>query len=372
MALVSADQRRMARVLRSVLTDAFLSSDGSMPVRVTAARDNSIARVSVTHCGAAPAARLAGLFDKRSRDRVDEDRASVRRSELDLAISKGIVEAHGGRIWADSDEAAGETRVSFTLPFAQPPQSVPGADTPRRTARPAAAARILVLDVDPPTQRHINDTLTAAGYHLAFAADAAEALADSASNRLDLILAGFAQPAIGSAEAMRAMPISSDAPVIFVVDYGLDEAVLHAVESGAADYIVKPFSPTELLARVRAALHRPAAPAPDAPAPFVLGDLTVDFASRTVWVNGHRADLTETEIRLMCELAANPGRVLSYSQLMRRVWTSDSPNPAGPVRSAVKRLRRKLKDDARNPAYIFTVPRAGYRIGTPQQVAPAG
>ena len=300
MALVSADQRRMARVLRSVLTDAFLSCDGSMPVRVTAARDSSIARVSVTHCGAAPAARLAGLFDKRSRDRPDEDSVSMRRSELDLAISKGIVEAHGGRIWADSDEAAGETRVSFTLPFAQPPQSAPAADTPRQTARPAAAARILV------------------------------------------------------------------------VDYGLDEAVLRAVESGAADYIVKPFSPTELLARVRAALHRPAAPALDAPAPFVLGDLTVDFASRTVWVNGRRADLTETEIRLLCELAANPGRVLSYSQLMRRVWTSDSPNPAGPVRSAVKRLRRKLEDDARNPAYIFTVPRAGYRIGTPQQAAPAG
>ena len=366
---VSADQRRIARVLRSVLTDAFVSSDGTMPVRVVAARDGSVARVSVTHCGAAPAARLAGLFDKRSRHRPDEDSVGVRRSELDLAISKGIVEAHGGRIWADLDEPAGETRVSFTLPFAHPPQSTPAADTPRPTARPTAAARILVLDVDPQTQRQINDTLIAAGYRLAFAADAAEALADSASNRLDLVLAGVAHPAIDSVEDMRAMRISLDASVIFVVDYGLDEDVLRAVESGAADYIVKPFSPTELLARVRAALHRRAAPAPEAPPLFELGDLTVDFASRAAWVNGRQADLTETEFRLLSELAANPGRVLSYSQLMHRVWKSDSPNPAGQVRSAMKRLRRKLEDDARDPAYIFTVPRAGYRIGTPQRAA---
>ena len=372
MALVSTDHRRITRVLRSVLADALVSSDSSMPVRVTAVSDGSCARVSVTHCGAAPAERLAGLFDKRSRGRLDEDGTSARCSELGLAISKGIVEAHGGRIWADGDDAAGETRVCFTLPFAQPPQPAPAAALTRRLARPAAAARILVLDIDPPTQRHINDTLTAAGYDLAFAADAGEAQSYSASNTLDLVLAGIAHPSIGSVEAMRAMRISSEAPVIFVVDYGLDEAVLRAVEAGAADYIVKPFSPTELLARVRAALHRSAARSPDTPPPFVLGDLTVDFASRTASLNDRRADLTETEFRLLRELAANPGRVLSYSQLMRRVWTTDSPNPAGPVRSAVKRLRRKLEDDARNPVYIVTVPRAGYRIGTPRQAASAG
>lgn len=361
--LVSADQRHVARVLRSILIDAFLMSDGTMPVIVTATRDSAFVRVSVTHCGTAPAARLAGLFDKRSQGRPDEPDSRVRRSELDLAISKGIVEAHGGRIWAASDDSTGETTVSFTVPRAQSLDTIARAGDATPEGGLNSANRVLVVSVDAPTQRYISSTLIAAGYDIAYAGDADEALSAASAVRPDLILAGFGQP--GDADNITSvMRIDADIPVIFVIEYGFDEAVLRALESGAADYIVKPFAPTELAARIRAALQRSMAPEHLAPDPFTIGDLTLDFAKRTVTVAGRPAGLTETEYRLLCELATNPGAILSNEQLMRRVWKSHSDSPAGPVRSAVKRLRRKLGDNARDPAYVITVPRVGYRIGT--------
>ena len=141
--------------------------------------------------------------------------------------------------------------------------------------------------------------------------------------------------------------------------YGRDETVARALEAGAADYVVKPFSPTELVARVRAALRRH-----DAPEPFVLGALAIDYDRRRVSVGGDPVVLTATEYELLRVLALNAGRVVTYDTLLRRVWSGRSSADANLVRIFVRNLRRKLGDDAAKPVWIFNERGVGYRMAS--------
>ena len=151
--------------------------------------------------------------------------------------------------------------------------------------------------------------------------------------------------------------------MIFLSAYGRDQIVARALEAGADDYVVKPFSPTELVARIQAVLRRRTATEWAEPSePYALGELTVNYAERRVSLAGRPVRLTDIEYRLLCELAANAGRVLSHDQLLQRVWGLTNSGGSGPVRTVVKNLRRKLGDDADNPTYIFNEPRVGYRM----------
>ena len=156
-------------------------------------------------------------------------------------------------------------------------------------------------------------------------------------------------------------------PVIFLSAYGRDEIVAKALERGAVDYIVKPFSPTELVARVRAALRQRAAAEPAAP--LRLGKLVIDYAARSVTLAGRPVQLTAIEYRLLVELAANAGRVVTYDRLLRRVWGAEHAGDLRPMRTVVSSLRRKLGDDADQPTYLFTEPRIGYRMARSKPLA---
>ena len=124
--------------------------------------------------------------------------------------------------------------------------------------------------------------------------------------------------------------------------------------------MVKPFSPTELVARIKAALRRRVIPEPTEP--YVMGDLTVNFAERNVTLAGRPVPLVAMEYRMLAELAANAGRVLTYEYLLERVWNETSSEDVRPMRTIVSKLRRKLGNDADNPTYIFTESRVGYRM----------
>ena len=124
--------------------------------------------------------------------------------------------------------------------------------------------------------------------------------------------------------------------------------------------MVKPFSPAELAARIRAALRRRDAPKPSEP--YVLGDLRINYDERRVSVAGRPVELTAIEYRTLAELSANAGRVLTYEHLLRRVWGLDAADDVRPMRTVISSLRRKLGDNAENPAYIFTDLRVGYRM----------
>ena len=167
-------------------------------------------------------------------------------------------------------------------------------------------------------------------------------------------------PGSDGMELMKGIREVSDVPVIFLSPYGQDEVVARAFGMGAADYAVKPFSPTELAARIRAALRKRAASEPSEP--YVLGDLTIDYAERRVTLAGRPLPLIAMEYRLLAELSANAGRLLTCEHLLERVWGEKSSGDVRPMRTIVSKLRRKLGDDADNPTYIFTEPRVGYRM----------
>jgi two-component system KDP operon response regulator KdpE len=162
-------------------------------------------------------------------------------------------------------------------------------------------------------------------------------------------------------ELIKQVPALADLPVIFLSGYGGREPGESAFEAGATDYLVRPFSPTELVARVAAALRRGA----ERREPFRLGELAVDYDQRRVSVAGRPVQLTSTEYELLRELSVHSGRVLTHDTLLRRVWKSRDSGDRRLVRAIVKNLRRKLGDDANNPRFIFTQSRVGYRMARP-------
>ena len=162
---------------------------------------------------------------------------------------------------------------------------------------------------------------------------------------------------------MKRIPDMTDAPVMFLSGHGADQDISRCLEMGAADYVVKPFSPIELVARINAALRKGAAPdRTEQREPYVLGNLTINYAERRVSVAGRSVHLSATEYKLLVELSVNAGRVLTHGQLLRRVWDQDDSVGPQVLRTYVTYLRSKLGDDARSPTYIFTEPRVGYRM----------
>ncbi len=167
-------------------------------------------------------------------------------------------------------------------------------------------------------------------------------------------------PGADGIELMETVPELADLPVIFISAYGRDETVARALEKGAADYLVKPFSATELTARVQAALRKHAGPET-----FTLGDLAVDYEARQVTVGGRPVRLTATEFDLLRILTANAGRVSTYESLIRQLWNGFDPGDPDRVRTFVKQLRRKLGDDPKRPRYILNERGVGYRVPKP-------
>ena len=176
---------------------------------------------------------------------------------------------------------------------------------------------------------------------------------------LDLVL-----PGTDGVEVMTDVIADPDLPVIFLSAYAHEEAIARALDAGAADYVVKPFAPAELSARIRAALRRREEREPALPEePFVLGDLRIDYDGREVSLAGRRVHLTRLEYRLMVELSSNAGRMKTNQDLLRRVWDTLDAGDTRRLRTTIKKIRRKLGDDANNPTYILNQPGEGYRLG---------
>ena len=216
------------------------------------------------------------------------------------------------------------------------------------------------MDDDPQALRYVRDALLKSGHTPVVTGDPEEALRLVEEEKPDLVLLDLMLPGTDGIELMKDILRAGDVPVIFVSAYGRDELIARAFDMGAVDYVVKPFSPTELAARIRAALRKRAASEPSEP--YVLGDLTIDYAERRVTLAGRPLPLIAMEYRLLAELSANAGRLLTYEHLLERVWGEKSSGDVRPMRTIVSKLRRKLGDDADNPTYIFTEPRVGYRM----------
>ena len=364
---VMADRRRIVQVLTNLLSNAAGYSPEGSPIRVIAVRDGVHVTVSVSDEGRGiPAEQLPHLFRKFSRIDGGNAGSGIAGSGLGLAICRGIVEAHGGRIWAESDGPGLGARFTFTMPAADG-EGIGGAMAPVSTSvRPRQGAegkpRILAVDDDPQALRYIRNSLSEAGYVPIVTGDPEDVPRLMEEEKPHLVLLDLMLPGSDGIELMNRILKTADVPVIFVSVYGQDDVIIRAFDMGAVDYVVKPFSPTELAARIRAALRRRAGPHLAEPSePYSLGDLTIDYAGHRVAVAGRPVRLTPTEYALLFELSVHAERVLTHDQLLQRVWGTERTEP-WLVREVVKRLRRKLDDDAGNPAYIFTEPRVGYRM----------
>ena len=367
---VMADRRRIVQVLNNLFSNAARHSAESSPIRVAAERNGVHVAMAVSDEGRGVSPdRLPHLFRKHAGVAGGEREQGVGGFSLGLAICKGLVEAHGGRIWAESGGVGQGTRFTFTIPVAEEAGGsaatglARGRSRPRREGR--EETRILVVDDDPQTLRYVRDALAAAGYSPLVTGDPREVSHLVKKKRPQLVLLDLMLPGTDGIELMESIPELADLPVIFISGYGRDETITRALEIGAADYVVKPFSPTELVARVRAALRRLANPEP-----FLLGDLAIHYEERRVTVAGRPVDLTATEFELLRVLSVNAGRVSTSDTLLRQVWAGRGRETGNPklLRAFMKKLRRKLGDDAARPAYILTQRGVGYRMPAPDDL----
>ena len=358
---VMADRTRIVQVLDNLLSNAAKYSPESSPIRIDAARTGVHVAISVSDRGrGVPPDRLAHLFRKYAAPLGGDRERGAAGAGLGLSICKGLVEAHGGRIRAESGGVGQGARFTFTVPVAEEPATARerlGRASPRTVGKGLEKTRILVVDDDPRMLRYLRDTLTGAGYVPVVTGDADEVADLVASHRPGLVLLDLLLPGTDGIALMERVGELRDLPVIFISAYGRDETIVRALDAGAADYIVKPFSPSELTARVRAALRRVAGPEP-----FVLGELSIRYDRRRVAVAGRPVQLTPTEYELLRVLSINAGRVMTHESLLRQAWRRGDRRPPDPklVRAVVKRLRRKLGDDAANPAYIRNERGVGY------------
>ena len=360
---VMADRQRIEQVLNNLLSNAARHSTESSPIQVSALHDGVYIAISIHDEGRGVAPdRLPHLFRKYAGLEGGDRESGLAGSGLGLAICKGLVEAHGGRIWAESPGIGHGTCLTFTIPVAAEPVADSAAYRidPPSTDINHEPTRILVVDDDPLMLRYVRDALAEAGYVPIVTGDHRELSHIIRAERPELVLLDLLLPDADGIELMGSVPELADVLVIFISAYGRDETIARALEIGAADYLVKPFSTTELVARIRAALRRQAGPKP-----FVLGELTIDYDRRLVSVASVRVDLTATEYELVCVLSLNAGRVMTFDTLVRRVWgTRGYANPKL-VRAFIKNLRRKLGDDASKPDYIFNERGVGYRMAQP-------
>ena len=251
---IAADRQRIAQVLGNLLSNASEHSPESSTIKVTVSQDgfHVLFAVSDEGRGVSPE-RLPHLFKKFSRGEGEEALPSIDGTGLGLAICKGIVEAHGGRIWARSDGPGLGARFAFTIPVVEEVVNVSANTAHRLSAGSGQTApegtRILVVDDDPQILRYVKSTLSDAGYTPIVTGDPRDVERVIEVEKPRLFLLDLMLPGTDGFELMRRISAITDAPVIFLSARSEDHIIERAFETGAADYVVKPFSPTELLAR---------------------------------------------------------------------------------------------------------------------------
>ena len=361
---VMADRKRIVQVLNNLFSNAAKHSPQSFPIRVAAEFTDFHVAISVTDEGkGVPPEMLPYLFRKYTR--VGGSDRGIGGTGLGLAICKGLVEAHGGRIRAESGGEGLGACFSFTIPVSEETGTGSAAEFPRSLSRSpredSGQTQILVVDDDPHALRYVRDALVTAGYHLLMTGDPDEVPHLVTTEQPRLVLMDLMLPGTDGIELMQRIPEMARMPVIFISGYGRDEMIARALDMGAADYIVKPFSPTELVARVQAALRRGGVP----PRSFRLGELAIHYEERRVTLAGRPVRLTTTEYELLRALSVNAGRTITNEALLRQVWGRRDTSDARTVRTFVRKLRQKLGDDAASPTYIFTERQVGYRMAGP-------
>jgi two-component system KDP operon response regulator KdpE len=225
-----------------------------------------------------------------------------------------------------------------------------------------AKNKILVVDDEPQITRVLKTTLSSQGYQVRIASDGDEAVQVMKEWPPDLVITDLRMPNFSGLELCRHVRAKSKVPIIVLSVKGEEKTKVEALDAGADDYVTKPFGVEELLARVRAALRRAAAPElPEKPL-LELGDFRIDISAHNVQVKGRDVHLTPKEFDLLVYLARHAGKVLTHRAMLAAVWGGNSVEQPEYLRVFVGHLRKKLEPEESSPKYILTEPWVGYRF----------
>src|SRR5438093_151024 len=221
-------------------------------------------------------------------------------------------------------------------------------------------SRVLVVDDEPQITRVLRTVLSSQGYQVKTAGEGESALSSFAEFRPELVITDLYMPHMDGVELCRRIRTMSNVPIIVLSVKGEERTKVEALDSGADDYVTKPFGIDELLARVRAALRRGAGEAEGGS--FEVGDFRIDLDGRRVHVRGSEVRLTPKEFDLFVYMARHPNRVITHRTLLEAVWGEASQEQPEYLRVFMGQLRKKLEPDPSQPRYLVTEPWVGYRF----------
>jgi two-component system KDP operon response regulator KdpE len=225
-------------------------------------------------------------------------------------------------------------------------------------------ATILVIDDEPQLRRTMRATLTDIGYCVIEARSGEEALAMVRQETPDLVLLDLNMPGIGGLETCRTFRETCDFPIIVLSVRDTEREKVEALDAGADDYVTKPYSIQELIARIRAAMRRTPGPAEAGSESFVGDDLEIDFARRRVILKDRTERLTPKEFDLLRYLVGHPDKPVPHRKLLQAVWGPDCGGDVEYLRGVVNQLRKKIEVEPSKPKYLLTEPWVGYRFST--------
>jgi two-component system KDP operon response regulator KdpE len=377
------DGRRIEQVLHNLMNISLEYAPGDSKIQIKVNRsDEDDVLFSVTTRGGIPEEHLTHIFDRfYQNDYSDND--LMKGPGLALYVARGLVLAHGGRIWAESMTGRGTT-IYFTLPvaarlstgdiLARPPQvrekviSSPRAHTPAESAPtfrpPRQTLKALVVEDDPYMVRLLKINLETEGYTVVSATRGSTAIELANAEQPDIILLDLRLPDTNGFEVCaRIREFNKAVPIIMITGKTTEDDIVRGLQLGADDYMVKPLSHKELLARMQSLLQRSWMTG-ETPAEsiFTNGALAIDFAQRQVIAHNEPVKLTPTEYKLLYNLAINAGRVLTHEQLLLSVWGPGCEHQTQYLWVNISRLRGKLENDPNNPEYIMTEQGIGYKM----------
>ena len=377
--LIQCDALRIEQTLNHLLNNAVAYSPmGSViKIRLETNEEELYLSISDQGIGIAPE-HLDRIFDRFYRVARGEERTTG--SGLGLSIVRATIEAHGGKIWADSPGIGLGTTFYCMLPLTPPVETEPlyqlpvengvasssGPLTLPRTGplRQSQRAKVVVVESDARIVRYLRAHLEEQQYQVHAVNHGIQLLRQLDLEEPDLILLATRLADISGADVLQRLREFSAIPVMMLCDDANEDEHVRLLDLGADDLVVKPFHLKEVLARIRVLLRRSAIQGepPTADVIFKTGELTIDYAQHQVHVAGKLVQLSRTEYKLLSTLAQNAGRVLTHELLLERVWGAEYNREVDFIWVYISRLRRKIEVDPRHPRYILTVPDVGYQL----------
>ena len=394
---VTCDALRIEQSINHLLDNAIAFSPLNTTITIQIEMNDIEVRIAVTDQGVGIASEhLDRIFDRfyriQQRDTRGAGRANGQQhgSGLGLSAARATIEAHGGKIWADSQGIGRGTTVFFTLPFMPSfvisnaeaaiaaPQvqlqasstlsSTTEAPTVQRT-RPLPfkqdkRIRVLLAEGDQRMTRYLRSNLEEQQYRVHTVNHGVQMLRQLDLEEPDIILLSTKLADMSGVELLQRLREFSQRPVIMLCDDCDEDERVQLFDFGSDDLMMKPFGMKELLARVRALLRRQplVQEQPSGQAIFVNGDMTIDHAQHIVTMQGRQVQLSRTEYKLLSTLAQNVGMVVTHELLLEKVWGPEYNRDIDFIWVYISRLRRKIESDSRHPKYILTIPDVGYKL----------